>query len=78
MSYVEADQVVSVDAQTTPTGIGRIYAADSNPATTETVELASPLPPDCAGFLRSLQNPGPADPTDPATQAPADPDAART
>jgi hypothetical protein len=49
-----------------------------HPATAETVELASPLPPDCAGFLRSLQNPGPADPTHLATQAPADPDAALT
>jgi 23S rRNA pseudouridine955/2504/2580 synthase len=49
-----------------------------HPATAETVELASPLPPDCAGFLRSLQNPGPADPNHRATQAPADPDAART
>jgi hypothetical protein len=49
-----------------------------HPATAETVELASPLPPDCAGFLRSLQNPGPADPTHLAIQAPADPDAART
>lgn len=29
VSYVEADQVVSVDAQTTPTGVGRIFAAKS-------------------------------------------------
>ncbi len=27
VSYVEADQVVTVDAQSTPTGIGRIFAA---------------------------------------------------
>ena len=31
-----------------------------HPATGETLELKSELPPDCAGFLHSLQNPGPA------------------
>jgi 23S rRNA pseudouridine955/2504/2580 synthase len=31
-----------------------------HPATGDTLELASELPPDCAGFLRSLQNADPA------------------
>ena len=31
-----------------------------HPATGQTLELKSELPPDCAGFLHSLQNPGPA------------------
>jgi 23S rRNA pseudouridine955/2504/2580 synthase len=31
-----------------------------HPATGQTLELDSPLPQDCAAFLHSLQNPGPA------------------
>ena len=31
-----------------------------HPATGQTLELESPLPQDCATFLQSLQNPGPA------------------
>ena len=41
-----------------------------HPATGETLELKSELPPDCAGFLHSLQNPTPA--------AAAAPDSARS
>ena len=38
-----------------------------HPATGQTLELESPLPQDCAAFLQSLQNPGPAASRPPAT-----------
>jgi len=46
-----------------------------HPATGQTLELESPLPQDCAAFLQSLQNPGPAASRPPA---PADPQALRS
>jgi len=49
-----------------------------HPATGETVDLESPLPADCADFLRRLQNPAPAAPaSSTVSAAPAAPAAAR-